>query len=1058
MKKILVIDDDDRLTATIAFALRLAGHAAILAPNGSLGLELARAQRPDLVLSDVNMEGLDGFELLQALRVHPDTAAIPVILMTGGDSDLREGMDSGADDYLRKPFTTEALLTAVRVRLERRQSVETHAKVEEARLLEILSATHDLVAIADARTEQLHYLNRVGRAMLGIGQQDDITTLRLTDFHATPGPEGSTEATATSARRLGVWVGETVFVDRQGRQVPVSMEFLVHRTPSGEIAYLSIVARDLSERLAAEKLLRESENLYRSLIQAQGEGFVIVNTEFQYTFANPAAEEILGVAAGKLVGRNLKEFLTEQGAVSIAEQMKLRRAGQRSSYELAIQLDTGEHRHLLVTGTPKLGWDGQFQGTFAVFRDITERKEAEEQLHVLNSALEAAANGIVITDCRGRILWVNRAVTSLTGYSAAEAIGNTPAVLKSGSHPRAFYEKMWQTILSGDVWQGELVNRRKDGSSYEEEMAINPILNEVGEITHFVAIKRDISQRKEFERTLAHERDLLQSLMDNLPDHIYFKDLDSRFTRINQAHARSLGLGGPQEAVGKSDADFFPPRFWRQTLVDERRILATGEPILGTLEEIRTAGGKTIWVSATKVALRDQRGKIAGLVGVSRDVTKQHRIEEQLAHERDLLRTLMENSPDFIYFKDRDSRFLRCSRTLAERCGVSRVEDMVGRQDSDFFSPTHAGPAFADEQEIMRTGRPLVGKVEQEVWKDTGLITWALTNKMPLRNNEGKIIGTFGISKDITALKEAERQRQLMELQLRQAQKLESIGQVAAGIAHEINTPTQYVGDNTRFLKDAFNDLTKVLHSHTEMVAAARQNRLTPATLEAAEKLIASVDLDYLFEQIPAAIRETLEGVDRVTKIVRAMKEFSHPGGREKAAADLNKAIETTVTVARNEWKYLADLELDLDPALPPVPCFLGEFNQCILNLVVNAAHAIAEVVKHNPGSKGTIKIRTRRDGDDVEVRVSDTGTGIPEAVRPHIFEPFFTTKEVGKGTGQGLSIIYANIVQKHGGTVTFETETGQGTTFILRLPIVARASASEPPKAAETIPAEALA
>ncbi|MGH7869681.1 MAG: sensor histidine kinase, partial [Candidatus Dormibacteraceae bacterium] len=199
---------------------------------------------------------------------------------------------------------------------------------------------------------------------------------------------------------------------------------------------------------------------------------------------------------------------------------------------------------------------------------------------------------------------------------------------------------------------------------------------------------------------------------------------------------------------------------------------------------------------------------------------------------------------------------------------------------------------------------------------------------------------------------------------------------------------------------------------------------------------------EYLFEQVPAAINETLEGIGRITRIVRAMKEFSHPGGKEMSPADLNKAIETTVTVARNEWKYVADLKLDLDPELPLVPCFLGEFNQAILNLVINAAHAISDVVKKHPGTKGVIGVQTRRDGAHVEIRVSDTGTGIPKPYQARIFEPFFTTKEVGKGTGQGLSIVYGSIVKKHGGTVSFETEEGKGTTFIIRLPVSGTASA----------------
>ena len=413
----------------------------------------------------------------------------------------------------------------------------------------------------------------------------------------------------------------------------------------------------------------------------------------------------------------------------------------------------------------------------------------------------------------------------------------------------------------------------------------------------------------------------------------------------------------------------------------------------------------------------------------------------QLCESQDLLTTLLENTPDGIYFKDLQSRFVRCSDCFKTLFQVPGLDLIIGRSDFDFFTREHAQPAYDDEQEIIRTGKPMLCKREQETHAD-GRVTWALTSKMPWRNKDGKIIGTFGISKDITDMKEAETERQAMEVQLRQAQKLEAIGQLAAGIAHEINTPTQYVGDNTRFLQDSFRDLRKVLKSHQELLSALQANRLTPELTSRAREVVAAADLDYLFEQTPAAITQTLEGVERITKIVRAMKEFSHPGGKEKTPADLNHAIDTTVTVARNEWKYVAEMELDLEPLLPPVPCFLGEFNQAILNLVVNAAHAIADVQKKNPTGKGKITIRTRRSGDQVEVRVSDTGTGIPESARPHIFEPFFTTKPVGKGTGQGLSIVYGCVVKHHGGTVAFESEVGKGTTFILRLPIASAPAA----------------
>jgi signal transduction histidine kinase len=330
---------------------------------------------------------------------------------------------------------------------------------------------------------------------------------------------------------------------------------------------------------------------------------------------------------------------------------------------------------------------------------------------------------------------------------------------------------------------------------------------------------------------------------------------------------------------------------------------------------------------------------------------------------------------------------------------------------------------------------------------------------VPERSSTGEVEFVLALTRDVSEQKRADVERQLMDLQLRQAQKMEAIGQLAAGIAHEINTPTQYVGDNTRFLKDAFKNITAALNGYTELIGAAKQNAVTPELIARAEEIVRVNDLEYHFEQIPAAINETLEGVERVANIVRAMKEFSHPGGREKTTADLNKAIESTVTVARNEWKYVADMVLELDPGLPLVPCFISEFNQAILNLVVNAAHAIGGVSRARPMPKGRITIRTRRDGDHVEVRVSDTGTGISEEHRPRIFEPFFTTKDVGKGTGQGLTVVYSSIVKKHRGTVTFETETGKGTTFILRLPVAPKpgvmpSGATEPPGVTATLAA----
>ena len=276
------------------------------------------------------------------------------------------------------------------------------------------------------------------------------------------------------------------------------------------------------------------------------------------------------------------------------------------------------------------------------------------------------------------------------------------------------------------------------------------------------------------------------------------------------------------------------------------------------------------------------------------------------------------------------------------------------------------------------------------------------------------------------------RQR-LVESQLAQAQKLEAMGELAAGIAHEINTPTQYVGDNTRFLQEAFGDLREFLLSVHEAVGTAGATIGPLASLAERWK---QMDLDYLLAEVPQAISQSLEGIDRVKTIVMAMKEFSHPQDETMSPVDLNHAIRSTVTVCRNEWKYVAEMELDLDPKLPPVPCHAGEINQVVLNLTVNAAHGIQEQLGNSSDTKGRITISTEQVGDAVEIRIADTGCGIPPEIQAKVFDLFFTTKPAGRGTGQGLAIARAAVVEKHGGSIDMVSEPGEGTTFIIQLPL----------------------
>jgi len=278
--------------------------------------------------------------------------------------------------------------------------------------------------------------------------------------------------------------------------------------------------------------------------------------------------------------------------------------------------------------------------------------------------------------------------------------------------------------------------------------------------------------------------------------------------------------------------------------------------------------------------------------------------------------------------------------------------------------------------------------------------------------------------------------RKKLDIQLQQSQKMEAIGQLAAGIAHEINTPTQFVGDNTRFFQDAYEDLIQIIREYEDLIDKAKSDALTADLIIAAEKRIQDMDLAYLEDEIPVALEHTLKGVERITKIVQAMKIFSHPGMITKEPTDVNKEIEKTITITRNEWKYVAEMETEFDANLPAVPCFRAELNQVILNLIINAAHAIAEVNANASPERGIIRIQTYHEDNWAKIRISDTGAGIPQEIRHKIFDLFFTTKGPGKGTGQGLAISHSVIVEKHKGTLDLESREGQGTTFIIGLPL----------------------
>lgn len=289
-------------------------------------------------------------------------------------------------------------------------------------------------------------------------------------------------------------------------------------------------------------------------------------------------------------------------------------------------------------------------------------------------------------------------------------------------------------------------------------------------------------------------------------------------------------------------------------------------------------------------------------------------------------------------------------------------------------------------------------------------------------------------------LAEAIRRRDRVEAELRLAQKLEAVGQLAAGIAHEINTPIQFVGDSLDFVRDGALSLMQLGMAMRKAAAEAQATSVGQLTREI-ESLVAAADLAYLEENLPDALNTIQHGIDRVTNIVRAMKELAHPGPRRQAPTDINHALKNALAVTAGHFRYMAEVTTDF-AELPPVTCDAGEMNQVFLNLIINAAHAMEERPLAG-GQRNRLVLTTRLDGDDAVVSISDTGLGIPARIRERVFDAFFTTKEVGRGTGQGLAIAHSIVVDRHNGRLTFDSEVGVGTTFHVRIPVAGAQAAA---------------
>lgn len=668
-------------------------------------------------------------------------------------------------------------------------------------------------------------------------------------------------------------------------------------TSKDEIGQLSTVFNELLQELDDEAAAREETAMaYRIITEFTNEVSIwrLENGDVRYISPNCAQE----------FGYQDFEFYADPSLLTTMfhpDDLQLWDSHKRggcsrggSGIEIRLIVKDGSVRYFRHYCHPVTDQQGRPNGVRSSWLDITGHQQLETTMRKLTRAVEQSASVIVMTDTEGAIQYVNPSFCSTTGYTAEEALGQNPRVLKSGSMAPEIYTELWRTITSGKEWRGEFINKRKDGSLYWESASISPLTDKTGAIIGYLAVKEDITEQKTAEQRM--------------------KEL---FNQVEQAK---------QE--------------WEQTL---------------------------------------------------------------------------DHLHDFIILADANQNIRRYNRILADMTSLP-VNELTGQDWRTLLQ--EAGFSFLNfngsRGELLhpRSGR-----------------TYDI-NIYPIGEGQEALKGYVISLNDTTELRAMtqELQKTLAELndaqsQIYQQEKMASVGQLAAGVAHEINNPMGFITSNLGSLDKYVNRLAEYISVIDQAMQGCCAGEHTTTVLEARKRL----KVDRILDDAHQLIAESQDGAGRVRRIVQDLKSFSRVDQAETALVDLNESLETTINIAWNEIKYVADLKREFGD-IPKVACYPQQLNQVFLNLLVNAAHALGE-------THGEITVRTEQAGDWILIKVSDTGCGIPEEIRTRIFEPFFTTKEVGKGTGLGLSISY-DIIKKHGGSIEIQSEVGRGTTFTVRLPI----------------------
>ncbi|PKK81981.1 MAG: hypothetical protein CVT49_16080 [candidate division Zixibacteria bacterium HGW-Zixibacteria-1] len=806
------------------------------------------------------------------------------------------------------------------------------------------------------------------------------------------------------------------------------------------MATLVSLSFEAYERRQVEQALRESEERFKRAFENIPDVVVIYDRDLRIRYINEASKHLTGRQSSDFIGMREEEIWPpEIYNAYLPTLQKVLDTGRVCSVDIDLEFPGKGMTQLVITCAPLLEENGEVREVVGITHNYTQRKRAENEIRLLSDRLRMATEsaGIGVWELNllnNHFLWDKR-MYELYGLDPVNCDGT--------------YEMWRQTIHSEDITDTEkqmedaIANSREFHTHYRIitpgndirhlEMHAMIIRAPNGSVLKMIGVNLDISERINAEAAIYEGKAHLEEaqavaklgswvINPQTQTLIWSKGM---FVLYN----RNETFGAPAlkeyiDLLHPEDRDHF------QNLYD--RILIDGESFECELRTNPFYGPERIIYTKVR-SIYDGSGKIMQLTGIAQDIIDRNIAIENLRQNTAELRQLsyaIEQSSNIVVITDILGNIKYVNPRFLEVTGYAR-EEVLGQNSRILKSGEMPPSEYKDLWDTIISGGTWKGEFHNK--KKNGELYWESASISPVKDENGNIVSFMAIKEDITEAKKDNEERRMLEIEMDQARKLEAVGSLASGIAHEINTPIQFVGDNTHFLADSFCSLISLIDTYNELFNKAN---LEPELVQKKDQAEEKVDLKYIRKEIPLAVHQTLEGVERVTNIVRAMKNFAHSDQGEKTIASINDMLESTLTVARNELKYVADVITEFDESIPEIECCRDELNQVFLNLFINAAHAIADVIKGGSAEKGTIKVSTNKEGDSVIIKISDTGPGIPKSIHHRIFDQFFTTKDVGKGSGQGLAIAQKIIVEKHKGSLDFETEEGKGTTFIVRLPI----------------------